>query len=157
MFYNWNFGDSLGSQAEDPIHIYQNVGEYIVWLTAVSYHGCIDSAYLPIRIDDHFTIYFPNAFTPGAGGNNNYFYPKGIGADTEGYKMTIYDRWGEVIFETSELPNGYSDRYEVPGGWNGRYQNNGEYVQNGTYTYLVQIKDVNGVPHEYAGPVTVIR
>jgi hypothetical protein len=157
MYWNWNFGDSLGSQDENPVHIYEKVGEYMVYLTATSKHGCIDTADIKIRVDDHFVIYFPNAFTPESGRGNNYFYPKGVGADTQGYRMTIYDRWGEPIFETTELPLGFNERYEVPGGWNGRYMNKGDVVQNGIYTWLVQIKDVNGINHEYSGTVTVIR
>jgi gliding motility-associated-like protein len=102
-------------------------------------------------------VYFPNAFTPESGRGNNYFYPKGVGADTQGYKMTIYDRWGEPIFETTDLPTGFNERYEVEGGWNGRYRNKGAVVQNGVYTWVVQIRDVNGINHEYSGTVTVIR
>jgi hypothetical protein len=119
--------------------------------------GCKDSTTLSVTINPEHTFWAPTAFSPGSGLDNDYFYPKGIGIDPSIYYMVIYDRWGQVVFETHKYPEGTEKIEEVEGGWNGRYMNTGEYVMGGTYPWIVILKDVNGQSHEYVGAVTVIR
>jgi len=120
-------------------------------------YGCKDSASTLIEVDQEHTFYMPNAFRPYI---DKWYYPKGIGIETDNYKFTIYDRWGEPIFETTEYPEG-TDKVDrlgrIEGGWNGKYNNTKELVQSGVYVWLVQIKDVSGYMHEYSGIVNVIR
>ena len=124
----------------------------------VSEHACKDSISLPIKIENFFQIYFPDAFSPGNDfSNNNYFYPKGIGASETNFQMIIFDRWGESIFTSSEFPQGFSQEKQVEGGWNGRYNNSGDYVPNGIYIWRIQITDKSMVMHEFTGTVNLIR
>ena len=158
LFYKWDFGDGTLSNNLSPMHQYSAIGQYWVDLLVESSHGCVDSVSRQITINDFFQVYFPNAFTPESGvGGNAYFYPKGIGASPDNFQMTIYDRWGEPIFESTEFPKGFSTKEIVEGGWNGRYQNTGAFVQNGLYVYRVRIMDNFKVVREYTGTVTVIR
>ena len=60
--------------------------------------------------------------------------------------MLIYDRWGEVIFETHDLHEG----------WDGS-ANGGKIVNNAVFTWLVIYKDMKSIEHQKAGAVTVIR
>jgi gliding motility-associated-like protein len=126
--YVWNTGETSGS-----IQI-SNAGLYI--LKVVDNNGCegADS----IRVETKkcpFGIYFPNAFTPDKDGLNDIFKPVIIGRPT-GYKLRIYNRWGQQIFETAD-----------PGqGWNGmiknREQESGTYIWTCTYQFSTQEKKV---------------
>ena len=156
--YLWYFGDGYISGEEEPYHTYDTVGIYMVDFFVTSEHACKDSISIPVRIDDFFQIYFPNIFTPGSSsGINNYFYPRGVGAREDNYLMIIYDRWGEPIFETTEFPKGFSQHSEVECGWNGRYNNTGEYVQNGMYVWVVRVMDGVKIMHDFKGVINVVR
>ncbi len=74
------------------------------------------------------TVYIPNAFTPDGDGYNNVWFP--VIYDVTDYECWIYDRWGEVIFYSTEPRKG----------WNGTL--NERDSQTGTYTYKVRFRDV---------------
>ncbi|MBN2668794.1 MAG: PKD domain-containing protein [Bacteroidales bacterium] len=169
----WDFGngesatfDYLNSHVKS---VYDAPGYYNIVLFAETNHGCVDTARKVLRVNDEYTLYAPTAFTPGAGykGINDYFYPIGHGIDSlQSYELVIYDRWGIEIFHTDVMPYGTDKRVqdftpemipEEQRGWNGRYQNKGDLVQNDVYTWLVRLVDVNGVAHEASGKVVVIK
>lgn len=140
----WNFGDkSPLSSAQHPSHVFGDTGTYSVKLIAVSEHGCKDSTINNLTILPIFRFYIPNAFTPNGNGRNDLFYGYGIGVIE--YKLTIFDRWGEKIFETNDIDEG----------WNGELENTK--VQEDVYVYMVWLRDVFKRPHRYHGIVTVIR
>ncbi|MFH2096533.1 MAG: PKD domain-containing protein, partial [Bacteroidota bacterium] len=153
----WDFGDSHTATVKNPDHTYSTTGTFPVQLIVATMAGCADTVIHYVEIKEEHTFYAPTAFSPNSGLQNNYFYPKGIGIDPDEYHLYIYDRWGEVIFETDVYPEGTDKKHEVEGGWNGRYKNTGDYVKLGTYTWYVTLRDVNGQQHEYVGAVTVIR
>jgi len=126
-------------------------------LAVVNNKGCVDTVYNNIEIYDEHRFYMPNAFRPN---QDHWYYPKGIGIEEEGYYFAIYDRWGEIIFETTDYPIGTDqvDRLgEIEGGWNGKYLNNAKLVQADLYVWYVTLVDVNGYQREYSGWVNVIR
>jgi len=107
--YEWSFGDNSHSFDTNPNHVYQSEGEFRIFLIATNTHGCKDTFQLSSNIISELkpSIEVPNAFTPntisGNGGyfnpndlNNDIFYPvlKGI----KDYELTIYSRWGELLF-----------------------------------------------------------
>ncbi|MBI5541212.1 MAG: PKD domain-containing protein, partial [Bacteroidia bacterium] len=155
--WNWNFGDGGSASVPNPQHEFARADTFNIILIVRGANGCMDTASLPLIIRDEHTFYAPTAFTPSAGLNNNFFYPKGMGFDPDNYYLCIIDRWGQIIFETTVYPEGTESITEIDGGWNGRYKNKGEIVPVGTYTWIVKMKDVNGLYHEYVGPVTVVR
>jgi len=154
----WNFGDStIAEGVNRVIHIYEHPGYFNVTLYVTNQYGCSDSTFTTIRVEQEHTFYMANAFRPNI---DKWYYPKGIGIETKNYKFTIYNRWGEIIFETSDYPEGTDkvDRLgDIEGGWNGKFKNTGKYVQDDVYVWLVEILDVNGYMHEYSGIVNVIR
>lgn len=103
-------------------------------LTSASNRICVDQ--LPI-------IYVPTAMIPE--GKNNEFRPVVSFEEPGSYRMTIYNRWGQQIFETTDIADG----------WNGRF--NGEIVPQGVYTYLITMTAINGNLIERKGTVMVIR
>lgn len=160
QFWEWNFGDIYSgenmSTEQNPEHYYSGPGLYTIWLKVISDHQCIDSTSNVIRILDEHTFYAPTAFAPSAGGINKEWYPVGIGVDPDNYHLYIYDRWGELIFESTVYYDDLSKTGEA-GKWNGKVRNKGKIVEMGVYAWYVQLKDVLGTDHEYAGTVTVIK
>lgn len=73
--------------------------------------SCTDSYQLPLYIQPSFTFYAPNAFTPNGDGINERFIPVGIGWQYEDYDFTIWDRWGELIYQTNSQNEPWDETY----------------------------------------------
>lgn len=134
--YIWNFGDSTAlSTLVNPEHDYAGLplGNYLVTLIAFSPSGCIDSVTSVIQIKEDLVFYIPNCFTPDNDEFNQFFQPVFTsGFDPFDYNLFIYNRWGEVIFES----------HDPQFGWNGSYGSNSEVeiVQDGIYTWKIEFK-----------------
>lgn len=90
-------------------------------------------------------VYIPNAFTPDGDQTNNVFSVVSDCVFAE-YHLTLYNRWGEIIFES----------YNENESWDGTYS--GRYVQDGTYTWKLTYTDtITKVPEELVGHVTILR
>ncbi len=109
-------------------------------------YGCRDSVEHTIIINPGFTFYIPNAFTPNSDGTNEMF--KGIGIGIKTYTLMIFDRWGELIFQSDDLEKGWDGTFKGKGG---------EVVQEGVYVWKVQLKDERNNEHDFNGTVSVIK
>ncbi len=152
--YIWNFGDTSPlSDIESPTHDYtgNEIGVYDVTLIAISPAGCLDTAYATIQIYEEVIFYVPNTFTPDDDDYNQTFKPIFTsGYDPFDYSLYIYNRWGEIIFE--------SHNTEI--GWDGTYGSNKEIdmVQDGTYTWKIEFKVTkNDERRMQVGHVNIIR
>ncbi|MDD5569888.1 MAG: choice-of-anchor L domain-containing protein [Bacteroidales bacterium] len=144
----WDFGDENStSDIKLPTHTYKNVGTYTVCLRVTDSENCRDSICKPIIVKDIFTVYIPNAFSPNEDMLNEVFIPQGYNIDPAEFQMMIFDRWGEMIYKTTDI--------NIP--WNGRYFNTGEVVQVGVYVYRIIAKEKDGPQHEFIGRVSVIK
>jgi gliding motility-associated-like protein len=141
-FYNWDFGDGQTASFYSGHHSYNDTGIYMITLITISPFGCRDTAYGKVYIDAGFSFYVPNAFTPNGDGDNDFF--QGIGTFIKTYKMSIYDRWGLLIYQT--------DDYDKP--WDGRLSSP---VQSDTYVYRINLTDFHDKEHVYIGHVTLVR
>jgi gliding motility-associated-like protein len=146
--YQWTFGDLSGTfNTLNTTHIYQSPGLYIVNLVAYSDFGCTDTNSQVILIEEPLIYYIPNSFTPDNDKFNQTFNPiitQGI--DIYNYQLIIFNRWGEIIFESND-PNV---------GWNGTY--NEKIVQDGTYIWKIKFKHKNkDKKEEIYGTVNVIK
>ena len=142
----WNFDGLANSSEIDPVYTFpEDTGSYSVSLTVKDQNGCIDSTVSTIFIKGDFGIYVPGAFTPDDDGVNDLFYPQGFGIDAEDYSFYIFNRWGELLFET----------HSTIGSWDGKFK--GENVQNGVYVWKVVFKDLDGVEKKYNGRVHLMR
>lgn len=139
----WNFGDGKTAGIKSPAHIYQDSGTYTVQLYIENQWGCSDTISKRVRINPDFSIFIPNTFTPDGDGVNETFGAKGYGI-TE-YNMYIFDRWGELIYE--------SHQYGVD--WDGSVK--GTIAQTGVYPYKIDVKDINGKSHSFVGHVNLLR
>jgi gliding motility-associated-like protein len=152
--YTWTFGDnSQSSNAISPSHIYPNdeIGTYNVTLIAYSQLGCTDTATSVIQIYEELIFYVPNTFTPDNDDYNPTFKPIFTsGFDPEDYVLYIYNRWGELIFESRNAAVG----------WDGSYGSNREIelCQDGTYTWKIEFKVTRWDERKVAvGHVNLIR
>ena len=96
-------------------------------------------------IDESFSIYVPNAFTPNGDNYNNLFLPVILGSQK--YEMWIYDRWGMQLWHSTD-----------PGkGWDGRVEGKPEIVQQDVYVWLIRVTDILNKKHRYVGSVTIVK
>lgn len=150
--YNWSFGDGSSSTMFSPSHTYNSVGNFEIILIATSQYGCSDTAEVKITTDAD--VVFPNAFTPNSDGpSGGYYIPGNLDNDiffpyTSGvieYKFQIFNRWGELIFETEDIKQG----------WDGYYRD--KICQVGVYVWKAYVKLNNGKEFNKTGDVTLLR
>jgi len=150
--YNWQFTNSTNiggvdtSTAKNPTKIYDNNGKFPVMLEVTNEHGCIDTVFKIVIVDEDFTVYIPNTFTPNDDNINDVFNVKGLGLKTEGYVMDIFDRWGTLIYTTKDINKG----------WDGTVK--GVKAADGVYIYSVKVIGGNGVgKKEFKGHVSLLK
>lgn len=143
----WDFGDGYNSGEAYPSHEYQEAGDYTVTLYAYNQYGCNDSISMGVFLEPAFELYVPNAFTPDNDDFNELFFPKGFGIADEGYTFRIFNRWGDLVFETHEM-----DR-----GWNGYINGDQMKAQDGVYTWVVIFRDERGGRHQRKGHVSLLK
>lgn len=148
--YVWNFGDfSSYSNEINPEHLFPNEepGNYKVELIGISEFGCMDTAWVWIYVKDELLVFIPNSFTPDGDEFNQSFQPIFTsGFDPFNFHMMVYNRWGEVLFES----------YDASKGWDGTYH--GELVPQGTYTWKIQFQREDSSDREImTGHISLIR
>lgn len=115
------------------------------FVTGITEYGCKINDSITIRISDETILDLPNAFSPGSGTSvNDELKIIKRGLATLNY-FRIFNRWGELVFQTSDIEKG----------WNGQY--NGKSQPMGTYVYVIDAKTSTGKPFYKQGNVTLIR
>jgi gliding motility-associated-like protein len=147
--WTWSFGDVQNSSStlQNPTFTYFAPECYQVSLTVTSPNGCWDSISHPVCIDPDVSIYVPNAFTPNDDNNNEIFIPVAIGIDPAKYQFWIFDRWGNLIFTTNDMAQG----------WDGNVQGRKDPCQVDTYVWKVTATDTKGVQYKRIGSVSLLR
>lgn len=148
--YAWDFGDNATSLEVNPTHIFAANGtSYEVTLVATSSFGCSSSFSLTIGYEEGLIYYVPNSFTPDGDQFNQVFLPIfSSGLDSENYRLRIYNRWGEIIFES----------HDVQEGWDGTYPYDNGVVQDGIYTWRIDFKLKNNDEQKLiTGHLNVLR
>ncbi len=149
--YEWDFGDGSPLSYEfEPEHTFplDESGEYAITLTAFSEEGCPASKVKYIHVFPDYSIFVPNTFTPDGNNFNEVFKPVMRGFDKYDFTMYIFNRWGEIVFESHDM--------EV--GWDGSFANQNYEVQDGVYTWKI----VAGLEHSsdtkvFVGHVTILK
>ncbi|MGB3947874.1 MAG: gliding motility-associated C-terminal domain-containing protein, partial [Bacteroidia bacterium] len=146
--WDWNFGDAndtLNTTDSILYHEYADTGTYTVSLITTTAYGCKDTAYNQTTIEPEFTFYIPNAFTPNGDGVNDIFAGKGMFIIQ--YEMLIFDRWGDLVFET----NDYNKQ------WDGKANKGTKMAQRDVYVYKIKVTDIHQIDHFYSGTVTLVQ
>jgi gliding motility-associated-like protein len=145
----WNFGVSPAvlDSIKNPSYTYPDTGCYKVVLNVKSVDGCVDTARQLICIDPLFTFYAPDAFTPNGDQKNDIWKPMGEDIDPKHYELSIYDRWGNLVFHTTTWDTG----------WDGKSNNGSEISQIDTYVWVAVLKDIKGNHYTYRGILHLIK
>jgi gliding motility-associated-like protein len=142
-YYQWNFGDGNTSNLVNPNNTYDLPGTYQILLIATDQKGCIDSIQKPITIEDEYYVYVPNAFTPDGERFNTYFCISTIGVKSG--EILIFNRWGELVFESKDL------NFQ----WDGTY--NGTLIQDGTLSWKLNYTTNSGRTKKITGHITILK
>ncbi|MCO5268441.1 MAG: PKD domain-containing protein [Brumimicrobium sp.] len=149
--YIWTI-DNIGNMNEFEPKIdfpYEPV-KYGVMLVAYTDKGCVDTARSVVNIRDKVIFYVPNTFTPDNDHFNETFQPVfSSGFDPQTYTLLIFNRWGEIIFES----------HDVNVGWRGTYGIDSNIpVKDGTYVWKIMFKEtMTDKHHTYTGHVNILR
>jgi gliding motility-associated-like protein len=113
------------------------------YVTVTNSQGCqsIDSTY--IEVDPSSNIYIPNIFSPNEDGNNDVYYVRGKGIKQ--FNITIYNRWGQVVFQSKDIEQG----------WDGTFK--GTPLNQGVFVYQVNVILYNGDQLNETGNITLVR
>jgi gliding motility-associated-like protein len=149
----WDFGDgSAPSTVFSPIHTFpEKAGNYLVTLIIQNANGCVDSTFEVIQIEQDPIYYVPNAFTPNGSELNNVFLPIfSPSLALQSYSLQIFNRWGEVIFESQDPLKGWDGTITTPNG--------ASMSPDGMYTYKINFVET-GFEKEFevVGSVSLVR
>ncbi|MBL7891538.1 MAG: gliding motility-associated C-terminal domain-containing protein [Bacteroidia bacterium] len=146
----WNFGDivNASSKQKDPSYTYSDTGLFCTTLMVTNQFGCTDTTSSCVEIKPAFSFYVPNAFTPDKDGINELWTPKGYNIDETTYKLMVFDRWGNLIWQTRTWGEA----------WDGKANNGDEVAQIDVYVWKVMFKDkVEKNDHQFIGNVTLLK
>jgi len=149
--YLWDFGSNTNPATSiliDPTAEFPNInpGSYDITLTAYTDAGCSHDTTFTLIINGIFTLYVPNAFSPNGDGFNDDFMALGDMIDPDVFEFRIFNRWGELIWQTNDFLNS----------WDGTW--NGTEVPIGVYDWKIKAKDLyTDEVHELRGSVTVVK
>lgn len=148
--YDWTFvGGVPGySMLERPTVQFPDgvTGEYDVTLYVTSEHGCRDTITRTVIVLPEVLIFAPTAFTPDGDEWNQTWKVELEGIDIYSFTLTIYNRWGELIWESHDP--------EV--GWDGTY--GGHVAPAGMYSWKIEARDaVNDGKYEWQGHFSILK
>ncbi|MCB9193051.1 MAG: gliding motility-associated C-terminal domain-containing protein [Flavobacteriales bacterium] len=147
--YWWTFDDLGHSEDVHPLFTFpsEQPGTYEVCLEAIVAPTCSDTTCTLITIEAAMNVYVPNAFTPDGNGQNESFRPISVGLDPDQYEFLVFDRWGQVLFRTTDPEEA----------WDGNYAG-GSPVPQGVYVWKLNAKDLYSPNRvERIGHVTLVR
>jgi gliding motility-associated-like protein len=153
--FQWNFGDStkaVGPKKEVIEHNYDKAGTYTIKLTAINNYPsqnppmCISTATQEIKKEQPLILYMPNSFSPNKDGINEVFKAEGDKASFKQFRMSIYDRWGSLVF--------YSE--DIDKGWDGTVKGSDK-TQMDAYVYIINIKDLKNHDITYRGIINLTK
>lgn len=148
--YVWDYGDGFTSTEFEESHFYNGITENIlVTLSASTALGCTDVFELTLPVISDPIYYVPNTFTPDEDEYNQTWYPVfTTGFDPYNFQLWIYNRWGEVVWESQN----------ADAGWDGSYGSDGTAVQSGVYTWkIIYANKETDAKKVVTGTVLVLR
>jgi len=160
MWYLWDWGDgSPNDTIRDPSHMYRRAGTFNITLTVGTYTtpACSTKFTLTeaVTLESAGEIILPNIFKPDVTGEPNdiipdrgyknyLFYPPLI-SPVKKYSMSIFNRWGQLIFHTTDPQRG----------WNGYFR--GRLLDEGVYMYIIEGIYENNQPFTTLGDILLMR
>ncbi len=148
----WNLGTGAIPQystEQSPSSHYPEglPGIYPVTLVVSNQFNCRDTLVGQVEVINDVIIYAPNVFTPDNDQFNQTWRVYITGIDVYEYHLTIFNRWGEIVWES----------YDPNGVWKGAYGSNGDII-DGTYVWVLNAKDsYNDKKYQFRGTVSILR
>jgi gliding motility-associated-like protein len=146
--YIWDFAGLGTSTDQNPTFAFpgDSANTYLVCLLSSNVDGCFDTVCHDILIYDEFLVYVPNSFTPDNDGKNDIFLPILNGFDPLSYEFLVFNRWGELIFQTAQTNSG----------WDGNHKSLESKAD--IYVWKIKVKsNFDSTIHEYIGHVNLLR
>ncbi len=131
--------------------IFINLGGYAVVIATDSL-GCVATDTMRFLIKDKYEVYIPNIFTPNNDGVNDVFTAYGGASARQIALMRIFDRWGELIYENTNIPLGGTRARET---WDGTFKE--QSLNNGVFSYYIEVDFVDNSHQIFMGDVTLKR
>ncbi len=135
--YLWSNGMGTSLIAVAPLQ----TSDYCV--TVRTAEGCEQKACITIEVSPESTLYIPNAFTPNGDDLNDVLYTPGTNIVT--YHLMIYNRWGNLVFESDDMGKG----------WDGTYK--GEPVKDDVYNYRLIAEGIDHAIYKKTGFIAVVK
>ena len=146
VLFKWFFGDgdSTITTSTYPVsHQYNTTGTFKASLIVVNNAGCLDTLSQSVQTYVIPLFDVPNAFSPNGDGINDVIYVQGFGISS--IKWNIYNRWGTLVFTSTNISNG----------WDGRYK--GVPQPQDVYQYALEVQMTNGDVFTKKGDITLLR
>lgn len=145
--YLWDFGDGSTSGEMSPTHLYTREGTYDVTLNVWTKNDCYDLYVLEtaVLVEPSGKIVFPNVFRPESPIEENRIFKPGVIDHVEEYHLMVFNRWGELIFES----------FDKDLGWDGYVD--GKMAKQDVYVWKVEGKYSGGQTFMQTGDVTLMH
>lgn len=143
--FEWQYGNDQSNNLNPQI-IFDEHGPQIISLIAINDYGCSDTLSHFIQVENVVLLYVPTAFTPNGDSDNNTFSPViGAGVQLDTYRLYVFSRWGEIVYETTD----------IEAGWDGKIKNMD--CPDGVYIWKIEFKAANSINEQHSGHVSLIR
>src|SRR5690554_157366 len=130
--YSWTIFQYASNNKYEPIFEFEAIPDtHDIRLITATKEGCIDTTFSSVIVHDKLVMHVPNTFTPDGNNYNETFQPQFIsGFDPQNFNLKIFNRWGEILFESN------NDKI----GWNGTYGGD-KVAEEGVYIWKVEFKE----------------
>lgn len=149
--YQWMVQNVGTFSSINPTVTFPKAGIYRITMVASNpVTGCKSEVSGFVEVKNDINCFIPNSFTPDYDGLNDRFFPvfSPFGLDPKSYLLEIYNRWGQLIFSSTDHTEG----------WDGTFRNYGEGVlQQDSYNYQLTYKDLEGRKYQRNGLVMLLR
>jgi gliding motility-associated-like protein len=142
---DWNFNGTVVTYTpgQTVTHLFETPGKYNVTLTVKNEGDCESENSLSICILESTDLFFPDIFSPNKDGANEVLYVRGNGIKE--LRLLLFDRWGSVVFESTD----------VNIGWDGTYK--GKDCEVGIYAYTLEARLFDNKKINKKGEITLVR
>jgi gliding motility-associated-like protein len=125
---------------------FQDTGNHTISLIVTDENGCVDTMSVDVFVTLSATFFLPTAFSPNGDQKNDFFLGKGYTYDIKSFNLEVYDRFGELVFSTTD----YNE------GWNGRHKNEGALADTGAYVYKLTYTTSSSTKYKH-GQLMLVR
>ncbi len=147
VHWHWLFDQVDSSYIQEPIYEFADTGFHTVRLVVKDIYGCTDTLVQKVDVIPAVTYFLPNAFSPNGDGQNDVFQAKGILEYVTDFQIKIFNRWGQIVFES----------FDPEINWSGFDQTNNQFYPNGVYSFIIRYKISRGNIENKTGFVTIVN